>query len=100
MYEDAKGFVVVKGSQLVKDEAPSIHKYMSTLRMELLAQGVIKDEGPFFVFTQDQVFNSRSTAAGVTQGRTANGRRDWKTNDGKTLRELQETAAQVEHLEG
>ena len=92
-YEDAKGFVVVKGSQLVKEEVPSIHQYMSTLRKDFLAQGVIVEDGSHFVFTQDQVFNSPSTAAGVIQGRTANGRKDWRNSEGKTLKELQEAAA-------
>ena len=92
-YEDAKGFVVVKGSQLVKGETPSLHQYLSTLRKDLLAQGVIVDNGQHYVFTQDQVFNSPSTAAGVVMGRTANGRIEWKTNDGKTLKELQTQAA-------
>jgi hypothetical protein len=93
-YEDAKGFVVVKGSQLVKDEVPSIHHYMSTLRKDLLAQGVIVPNGQHFVFTQDQVFNSPSTAAGVVLGRTANGRIEWKTPEGKTLKQLQAAAAE------
>ena len=92
-YEDAKGFVVVEGSQLVKDEVPSIHRYMSTLRKDLRAQGVIGDNGSHYVFTQDQVFNSPSTAAGVILGRTANGRIEWKYKDGKTLKQRQESAA-------
>lgn len=92
-YEDAKGFVVVKGSQLVKDQVPSIHQYLSTLRKDLLAQGVIVDNGSNYAFSQDQVFQSPSTAAGVIQGRSANGRLDWKSSEGKTLRELQEVAA-------
>ena len=95
-YEDAKGFVVVKGSQLVKIETNTIHQYMSTLRKDLLTQGVIVDNDQHYVFTQDQVFGSPSTAAGVIQGRTANGRKDWKNGDGKTLKELQEAAAQEE----
>jgi hypothetical protein len=49
-YEDAKGFVVVKGSQLVKDETRSIHQFLSTLRKDLLAQGVIVAEGPHLCF--------------------------------------------------
>jgi hypothetical protein len=81
-YEDAKRFVVVKGSQLVKDEARSIHQFLSTLRKDLLAQGVIVAEGPHYVFTQDHVFKSPSTAAGVVLGRTANGRIEWKDKDG------------------
>ena len=39
------------------------------------------------------VFASPSTAAGVVQGRTANGRIDWKTKEGRTLKQLQETEA-------
>ncbi len=95
-YEDAKGFVVVKGSQLVKVEVQSIHQYMSTLRKDLLTQGVIVDNGQTFVFTQDQVFGSPSTAAGVILGRTANGRIEWKNNEGKTLKQLQAAAADEE----
>jgi hypothetical protein len=95
-YEDAKGFVVVKGSQLVKDEAQSIHQYMSTLRKDLLAQGVIVNNGQGYTFAQDQVFGSPSTAAGVVLGRTANGRIEWKNSEGKTLKQLQLAAADQE----
>jgi hypothetical protein len=94
-YEDAKGFVVLKGSQLVKEEVPSIHQYMSTLRKDFLAKGVIVDNGPVYAFTQDQVFNSPSTAAGVVLGRTANGRIEWKNKEGKTLKEIQTSAAEL-----
>jgi hypothetical protein len=43
-----------------------------------------------YLFAQDYVFPSPSTAAGVVQGRAANGRVDWKTKEGKTLKELQD----------
>jgi len=35
-------------------------------------------------------FNSPSTAAGMLLGRTANGRTEWKTADGHTLKSIQE----------
>jgi hypothetical protein len=95
-YEDAKGFVVVKGSQLAKVEKSTIHQYMSTLRKDLLAQGVIVEDGQCYVFAQDQVFGSPSTAAGVILGRPANGRVVWKNDAGKTLKELQAAAAEAE----
>lgn len=95
-YEDAKGFVVVKGSQLVKVETNTIHQYMSTLRKDLLAQGVIVDQGQSYTFAQDQVFTSPSTAAGVILGRTANGRIEWKNSEGKTLKQLQAAATDEE----
>ena len=99
-YEDAKGFVVLKGSQVVKDEVPSIHEYLSTLRKDLLAQGVIGGNGTQYGFTQDQVFQSPSTAAGVLLGRSANGRLEWKNSESKTLKELQEAAANQDHHDG
>ena len=99
-YEDAKGFVVVKGSQMVKEEVPSINRYLSMLRKDLLAQGVIVDNGTHFVFTQDQVFQSPTTAAGVVQGRSANGRQDRKDNTGRTLKELQEAVAKEGQTDG
>lgn len=91
-YEDAKGFIVQEGSEVVKVETSTIHQYMSTLRKDLLEEGVLKENGDRFRFTQDHVFGSPSTAAGVVLGRTANGRVEWKTRDGKTLKELQTQA--------
>jgi hypothetical protein len=92
-YEDAKGFVVVNGSQVVKDEVPSIQPFMSALRKDLLEQGVIVPNGSHYVFVQDQSFNSPSTAAGVVLGRSANGRIEWKSKDGKTLKQIQAATA-------
>jgi len=89
-YEDAKGFVVVTGSQVVKNETSTIHNYVSNLRKDLLEQGVLADSESHFVFTQDQVFGSPSTAAGVVLARSENGRTAWKTKEGKTLKQLQD----------
>ena len=89
-YESADGFVVLKGSKARASESPSIHAYMTTWRKNLLDQGVLVEEGDSFVLTQDYSFNSPSTAAGVLQGRPANGRVEWKDSEGKTLKELQE----------
>jgi hypothetical protein len=89
--ESHDGFVVRAGSSAVKTEVPSCHSYLKELRAALLSNGVLKVSGDGFVFTQDYVFPSPSTAAGVVQGRPANGRIDWKTGDGKTLKDLQES---------
>lgn len=91
--ESSEGFVVRAGSGVVKSEVPSCFAYLKELRAALLANGVLKPAGDDFQFTQDYVFPSPSTAAGVVQGRSANGRLDWKTKDGKTLKDLQEGAA-------
>ena len=88
-FDSPEGFVVLKDSQAVKKEVPSIHTYLSQLRQSLLEQGVFQDLGDHYVLTQDYVFSSPSTAAGVILGRSANGRIEWKTSDGRTLKEVQ-----------
>ena len=89
-YETPEGFIVLQGSTVVCGEVASIHRYMSNLRKELQSQGVLVSRGDHLEFAQDYLFNSPSTAAGVVQGRSANGRIDWKDNSGRTLREFQE----------
>jgi hypothetical protein len=91
-YEDAKGFVVREGSEVVKTEAPTIQQYVSTLRKDLLEAGVVISDGDRYRFIQDHVFGSPSTAAGVILARSANGRIEWKTKDGRTLKEVQAQA--------
>ena len=93
--ESQDGFVVRSGSGAVKDEVPSCHGYIRQLRAALIANGVLQPTPTGFAFSQDYVFASPSTAAGVVQGRAANGRIDWKTTDGKTLKELQDAAAKA-----
>ena len=88
--ETQDGFVVRAGSGAVKNEVPSCHAYLKELRAALVANGVLKFKGECFVFAQDYVFASPSTAAGVVQGRASNGRLDWKTKDGRTLKDLQD----------
>ena len=47
-------------------------------------------------FEQDYTFNSPSQAAGVMLGRNANGRVQWKTESGVTLKTQQEQNASEE----
>jgi hypothetical protein len=88
--ETHDGFVVRAGSGAVKHEVPSCHSYLIELRAALIDNGVLTPSADGYAFAQDYVFASPSTAAGVVQGRAANGRVDWKTKDGRTLKELQE----------
>lgn len=91
--DTSAGFVVYAGALMVGDDkiAPSMHEYMRSIRSGLKQQGVFIAEGTGFKLTQNYTFNSPSTAAGVLLGRATNGRMDWKTKDGKTLKSLQES---------
>lgn len=98
--ETAAGFVVLEKSQAVGDDkiVPSLIAHLSNvkdLRDELIRQGVLAASGEVFVLTQDYVFGSPSTAAAVLLGRSANGRVEWKTRHGRTLKELQEAEAKA-----
>lgn len=91
--ETQDGFLVRSGSGAVKGEVPSCHGYLKELRSALITNGVLKPSGDGYTFAQDYVFASPSTAAGVVQGRAANGRVDWKSKEGKTLKDIQEAEA-------
>ena len=89
-WETDNGFLVRAGSGATLTEVPSCHAYLKELRAALVENGVFKVQGETYVFTQDYVFASPSTAAGVVLGRNSNGRLEWKSKDGKTLKDLQE----------
>lgn len=93
--ETDEGFVVLKDSRGRIDERNSIAPYLVTLRKQLIDSGVLKVTGDNLLFTQDWIFESPSTAAGVVAGGNMNGREVWKDDDGKMLKELQESAMQM-----
>jgi Domain of unknown function (DUF4357) len=88
--ESPQGFIVRNGSGAVKEEVPSIDAYLTHLRQELVEKGVLKSGQNSYVFSQDYVFSSPSTAGGVVLGRSTNGRTEWKDQSGRTLKEIQE----------
>lgn len=67
-------FVVLKGSKVQRLSNSTFNYTM--LRNSLIERGVIDPVD--FIFTQDYSFNSPSAASGVIQGRSSNGRKEWK----------------------
>jgi Domain of unknown function (DUF4357) len=96
--DTAEGFVVYEGSLARIDAVPSIHPYLQTQRQRLQAEGVLVPDGAHLRFTRAHLFDSPSTAAGVLLGRTANGRIEWKSPSGQTLKQIQEAALQEPSL--
>jgi len=86
------GFLVFKGSEAVLTERPSVKKYPypSTLRSQLISEGILIQESDKFVFTKDYEFSSPSAAASVIHGGHANGLREWKDVKGVSLKELEQ----------
>jgi hypothetical protein len=88
------GFVVFSGSKAVLEERPSMEKYPYVMaqRKQLIAVGALTEKEGFLVFTKDTEFSSPSAAAAVIHGGSANGLIAWKTEDGKSLKQLDEQA--------
>ena len=86
------GFLVLKGSEAVRTERPSVKKYPypSIVRSQLISDGVLSQEPDKLVFTKDYEFSSPSAAASVIHGGHANGLRDWKNSKGVSLKELEQ----------
>lgn len=92
------GFVVFAKSRAVGNErvTESVKRHfpgVTDLRDALIQQQVLVPDGEDFILTMDYTFSSPSMASSVMEGRTSNGRTEWKTKDGRTLKEVQEAEA-------
>jgi len=87
-------FVVLQGSTAVLQERQSAKKwpYVIALRDKLIADGTLVQKNGFYLFTRDVEFSSPSAAASVIEGGSANGLIEWRTKDGRVLKELDEQA--------
>ena len=94
-YEGAGGFVVQSGSQAVKEEVSSIQAYLSNLRKTLISKGLLQDDGAVYRLIQDYAFDSPSAASGVLLGRSSNGLNDWKDGNGRSLKQIRESAVEL-----
>jgi len=83
------GFVVLKGSKAAGTIVNSMTSSFVKLRDKLIDDNVLVDKGDYLEFSDDYIFSSPSTAAVMVMGRNANGLTEWKTKDGKTLKEFE-----------
>lgn len=81
------GFAVLKDSSIASNTVPSISSSIVSARKKLVENGIVNSE---FRFISDYIFSSPSMAASVVMGRNANGRTEWRTADGKTLKSIEE----------
>jgi hypothetical protein len=88
------GFVVLKGSTAVLQERQSAKNWPAVvaLRKQMIADGTLIQKNGFYEFTKDAAFSSPSAAAAVIEGGSANGLIEWRTKDGRVLKDLDEQA--------
>lgn len=84
--QTTEGFVVLEGSQVEIMDSPNLPVSLKEMRQNLIASQVIQDG----VLKEKQLFSSPSYAAAFLLGLQTNGRTDWKNQDGRTLKELEE----------
>ncbi len=85
----SEGFTVKKGSlcspeEMVKSAASGLVKK----RALMIDKGDIVDSKNGLVFSNDYLFSSPSTAAGIVSGRNCNGWVEWKNSEGKKLKDI------------
>lgn len=85
-----EGFVVLKGSMIELIDSPAIPRSIKELRDTCKRNNEIMDGK----LCKNHLFNSPSYAAAFVLGTNANGGTEWKTEDGRTLKALEEEEAQ------
>jgi hypothetical protein len=95
---DTDALVVLAGSQAAKEVAPSLSSGYRVVREKLVTSGVLIERDAVYEFAKDYPFPSSSQAAAVIVGYMINGRNAWRSDDGRTLREIENAEAKA--LEG
>ena len=80
---DKETLTVFKGSQFRDKVVDSLkrHPYYAK-RLEFIEKGYLSKD---FILLKDHEFSNPSLAASLIQGRSSNGRKDWKLEDGSML---------------
>ncbi|MEA2110346.1 MAG: GIY-YIG nuclease family protein [Pseudomonadota bacterium] len=91
------GLVVFKGSLCNLQETQSAGPYVKNWRTQLIDDGVLDKANNVYKFNQDHIFSSPSIAAAVVLGRRANGWKEWKYKDGKTLDQVKRQGGKKTH---
>ena len=84
--QTSEGFLVFKGSNIANSTTISLSPSIKKLREELIEKEIVKN----FEFSEDFIFSSPSLAASFVMGRSANGLTEWKTENGRILKSIEE----------
>ncbi|MEM6721934.1 MAG: GIY-YIG nuclease family protein [Bacteroidota bacterium] len=82
------GFLVYKRGKCNLEESKGLSKWITILRKRLIEDEILKEENEVLTLQKDYIFNSASAAAATVLARNANGWKEWKDKDGKTLDEV------------
>ncbi|AGC78731.1 uncharacterized protein DUF4357 [Nonlabens dokdonensis] len=83
------GFVVLKNSVISPSTTEGCSDHWIRLRERLIKDSIIIKTQNHFIFNESYLFSSPSAAAAIVIGRNANGLKEWKLKNGKTIKELE-----------
>ncbi|MCI8714127.1 MAG: DUF4357 domain-containing protein [Ruminococcus sp.] len=86
-YQTPEGFVVLQGSHISKVDDNTIQATIKERRKNAVKDALVDADG---VLQGDMLFTSPSYAAMFVIGKRENGLTRWKTEDGRTLKSLEE----------
>jgi hypothetical protein len=90
LYETSEGFIVIENSFAVIETTKSINENWIKLRNKLIETGNLVKENDKYRFAKDTLFSSLSAASSTVLGRQSNGSTEWKTENGKTYKQVNE----------
>lgn len=80
---------VTKNSTAIKDNAPCFEKHnYKKIKDELIKVGRLVEKNGYLSFVEDYVFDSLSAAAAVILARSAQGPKEWKYENGVTVKDF------------
>lgn len=90
MYEASDGFIVLKDSYASMTTSKSIMESWLRLRKKLIESGNLFEDNCKLKFAADTIFSSPSAASSIILGRQSSGPLEWKTEEGKSYKDVNE----------
>lgn len=87
------GLLLRAQSKIRKQGTAAMPKNIRKKVEEFAASNLLTEDGASYVLTRDHLFSSASSAAAFVLGRSANGLMEWKTPEGKTIKDLEQEAS-------
>ena len=88
-----EGIVVLATSRTSREVKDSLSAGYKRIREQLIQNGTLDKTSNGYVFTKNQLFKSPSQAAAIIVGYSINGRHNWQTKNGITLKSIEELNA-------
>lgn len=90
-----EGFVLKAGSTASKINSDSISGKIVKMKEQLLSDGRLVDKGNHLLLAEDVLMSSSSYAAALIAGTARSGPQSWFAANGKSLKELEESALEL-----